>query len=45
MEIFLGIVFGVLITYYGMSLLNRKKGLHQVEKQSVVLIEKIKTTE
>lgn len=43
MEIFLGIVFGVLITYYGMSLLNRKKGLHQVEKQSVVLIEKIKS--
>ncbi|WP_111706394.1 DUF4230 domain-containing protein [Lutibacter citreus] len=43
MELFLGIIFGVIISYWGMSFFNKKKGVQQTERQSVVLIEKIKS--
>jgi len=43
MEIFLGTLLGIMLSYWGMSFLNKKKGLQQVEKQSVVLMEKIKS--
>ncbi len=43
MEILLGVLLGALLSYYGMSFFNRKKGVQQIEKQSVILIEKIKS--
>ncbi|NLP59172.1 DUF4230 domain-containing protein [Lutibacter sp. B1] len=43
MELFTGILLGTLLTYWGISYYNRKKGVHQIEKQSVVLLEKIKS--
>lgn len=43
MEILLGIILGAMLSYWGMSFFNRKRGVQQIEKQSVVLIEKIKS--
>lgn len=43
MDIFLGIVVGAFIGYWIFSILYRKKGVQHTEKQSVVLIEKIKS--
>lgn len=43
MELLTGILLGAIVTYWGLSFFNRKKGEHKVEIQSVVLIEKIKS--
>ncbi|UMB60033.1 DUF4230 domain-containing protein [Lutibacter sp. A80] len=43
MELLTGILLGAIASYWGFSFFNRKKGVNQVEKQSVVLIEKIKS--
>lgn len=43
MEILLGIVIGAMLSYWGMSFFNKKKSVLQVERQSVILIEKIKS--
>lgn len=43
MELVLGILLGALLTYWGMSFFNNRKGAHQIERQSVILIEKIKS--
>ena len=43
MELFTGILLGTLLTYWGISFYNKQKGVHQVEKQSVILLEKIKS--
>jgi hypothetical protein len=43
MELLAGILLGAITSYWGLSFFNRKKGEHKVEKQSVVLIEKIKS--
>lgn len=43
MELLTGILLGAIASYWGFSLFNKQKGVHQVEKQSVVLIEKIKS--
>jgi hypothetical protein len=43
MELLTGILLGAIASYWGFSFFNKQKGAHQVEKQSVVLIEKIKS--
>ena len=43
MEIFLGILAGAMAMYWGISIFNKKKGVKEIEHQSVVLIEKIKS--
>ena len=43
MELFIGTLLGVFLTYWGMSFFYSKKGTQQIEKQSVILIEKIKS--
>lgn len=43
MELFLGTLLGAMLSYWGMNFFYRKKGVQQTEKQSVVLIEKIKS--
>jgi len=43
MELFIGTLVGVFFTYWAMSFFYTKKGTQQVEKQSVILIEKIKS--
>lgn len=43
MELLVGTLFGVILTYWGMSFFYNKKGAQQIEKQSVILIEKIKS--
>ena len=43
MEALLGLILGVVGTLWGMSYFNRKRGVQQIEKQSVVLLEKIKS--
>ncbi len=43
MEILIGILLGALLSYWGISFFNRKKGVQQIERQSVILIEKIKS--
>jgi len=43
MELLAGILLGAITSYWVLSFFNRKKGVHKVEKQSVVLIEKIKS--
>ena len=43
MEIFIGIIVGAILMYWGISIFNKKSGVQQIEHQSVVLIEKIKS--
>ena len=43
MELFIGTLLGVFLTYWVMSFFYNKKGTQQIEKQSVILIEKIKS--
>ncbi|REE80603.1 uncharacterized protein DUF4230 [Lutibacter oceani] len=43
MELLLGTLLGVMLTYWGMQFFNKKKNSQQTEKQSVVLMEKIKS--
>ena len=43
MELFLGIILGVLLSYWGISYFERKKSIQKIEIQSVVLLEKIKS--
>lgn len=43
MEIFLGIIVGAILMYWGISFFNKKSGVKKIEHQSVVLIEKIKS--
>lgn len=43
MELLTGILLGAIASYWGFSFFNKQKGAHQLEKQSVVLIEKIKS--
>ncbi len=43
MELLLGTLLGVMLTYWGMQFFNNKKNSQQTEKQSVVLMEKIKS--
>lgn len=43
MELVAGILLGVVLTYWIMSFFNSKKGGIQTEKESVILIEKIKS--
>lgn len=43
MELLAGILFGVVLTYWIMSFFNAKKGTQKIEKESVILIEKIKS--
>ena len=43
MELLIGTLLGVFLTYWGMSFFYSKKGTQQIEKQSVILIEKIKS--
>ena len=43
MELFLGIFVGAILMYWGISLFNKKNNVKQIEHQSVVLIEKIKS--
>jgi len=43
MEIFIGIIFGAMLSYWEMSFFNKKQGAQKIEKQSVILIEKIKS--
>ncbi len=43
MEIFLGIILGAMLSFWGMSFFNKKKSVQKIERQSVILIEKIKS--
>ncbi|MDX1828920.1 MAG: DUF4230 domain-containing protein [Lutibacter sp.] len=43
MEIFLGIILGTLLTYWGMSFYQKKSNVNKIESQAVILIEKIKS--
>jgi hypothetical protein len=43
MEVLLGLLLGVVGTLWGMTYFNKKRGVQQIEKQSVVLLEKIKS--
>ena len=43
MEVLLGIVLGAVSTFWGMSYFKRSKQQQHIEKQSVVMIEKIKS--
>jgi hypothetical protein len=43
MELGLGIILGAVFSYWGISFFNKMKGAENIEKQSVVLIEKIKS--
>jgi hypothetical protein len=43
MELFLGIILGALLSYWGISFFERKKSIQKIEIQSVVLLEKIKS--
>jgi len=43
MELLLGTLLGIMLTYWGMQFFNKKKNSQQTEKQSVVLMEKIKS--
>jgi len=43
MELGLGIILGAVLSYWGISFFNKMKGAENIEKQSVVLIEKIKS--
>ncbi|WP_298368399.1 DUF4230 domain-containing protein [uncultured Lutibacter sp.] len=43
MELILGTLLGVMLSYWGMSFFNKKKGVEKTERQSVILIEKIKS--
>lgn len=43
MEIFLGIVVGTILTYWGMSFYQKKSKVNKIESQAVILIEKIKS--
>ena len=43
MEIGIGILLGILVSVWGMRFLDKKKGVQKLEKQAVVLIEKIQS--
>ena len=43
MDLLVGILLGVSLTYLGFSFFNKKSKSYQTEKQSVVLMEKIKS--
>lgn len=43
MDLVVGIIVGTLLCYWAMSIFNKRKGAENVEKQSVILIEKIKS--
>ncbi|WP_298286064.1 DUF4230 domain-containing protein [uncultured Lutibacter sp.] len=43
MELLLGTLFGIFLSYFGFSFFYKKKDYEKTEKQSVVLIEKIKS--
>jgi hypothetical protein len=43
MEIGIGIIIGIVLTYLTGYFFKRKKSIHEIEKQSVVLIEKVKS--
>lgn len=43
MELLLGIVLGAVLSFWGMSFFNQRKGVQKIERQSVILIEKIKS--
>lgn len=43
MDVLLGLLSGVILTYWGMSFFNKKKGIEKIEHQSIILIEKIKS--
>lgn len=43
MEVLLGLLAGIILTYWVMSFFNKKKGIKKVEHQSIILIEKIKS--
>jgi len=43
MELFLGAVFGAFLSYWIIIFFNKNKGVESTEKQSVVLMEKIKS--
>ncbi len=43
MEIFLGIVLGSLLTYWGLSYYQHKNKVLKIESQAIILIEKIKS--
>jgi len=43
MELLLGIVLGALLSYWGISFVNKKSSLQKIETQSIILIEKIKS--
>ncbi|AOW20502.1 DUF4230 domain-containing protein [Urechidicola croceus] len=42
MDVVLGVFLGMLLSFFGVSIFNRKSGKEIAEKQSVVLLEKIK---
>jgi len=42
MDIFFGIIFGAFLSYFGITFYKRKSGKEIAEKQSVILLEKIK---
>ncbi|WP_372745262.1 DUF4230 domain-containing protein [Lutibacter sp.] len=43
MDLLFGILLGVSLTYLGVSFFNKKNDVQKIEKQSVVLLEKIKS--
>lgn len=43
MDLVVGIIVGTILCYWAMSIFNKKKGAENIEKQSVILIEKIKS--
>lgn len=43
MELLLGIILGAVLSFWGMSFFNQRKGVQKIERQSVILIEKIKS--
>lgn len=43
MELIIGIIVGMICTYWGVSLFNKKNKSERLEQQSVVMIEKIKS--
>ena len=43
MELFIGIILGAILSFWGMSFFNQRKGVQKIERQSIILIEKIKS--
>lgn len=43
MDVLLGLLSGVTLTYWAMTFFNKKKGLEKIEHQSIILVEKIKS--